>query len=115
MLVRGIIQHISDVDVICRGAAWETVQRIGTLQYNDDYDVAIVTLNDGRMTFGNKWGIGNLDIDVLIDEAENIDGLPFVQLKRVVEYKLVRASRKDMQHIELPKHSKYFSLVRDLI
>ncbi len=30
--------------------------------------------------------IGDLDVEVLIDEAEYIDESPFVQLKHVVEY-----------------------------
>ncbi len=111
LIVRCIIPATNDLDIICRGAAWEMVQKVGTLQYNDVYDVAIVTLNDGKVTFGNSWGIGDFDVDDLIDDAEYIDELPFVQLKHVVDYKLQRASAKDLLHIESVKQSKYFALV----
>lgn len=110
LFVRGIISNITDLDVVCRGVAWEKVQEIGTLQYNDVYDVAIVTVNDGRMTFGNSWGIGDFDVDDLIDGAEYIDDVPFVQIKHVVDYKMQRASVNDLRHIESLKRSKYFAL-----
>ena len=85
LFIRGIITNISDLDIICRGSVWEKVKKVGALQYNDDYDVAIVTLNGGQVTFGNRWGIDNFDIGALIDDAEYIDKVPFVQLRHVVE------------------------------
>ena len=35
LLVRGIIPESNDLDVICRGEAWERVKQIGTLTHND--------------------------------------------------------------------------------
>ena len=63
LIVRGIIAATNDLDIICRGAAWTKVKKIGTLQYNDDYDAEIVTFHDGQMTFGNSWGIGSFDVE----------------------------------------------------
>jgi hypothetical protein len=54
----------------------ELVQEIEALQYNDAYDVAIITVSDWSMTFGNSWGIANFDVDDLIDGAEYIDNVP---------------------------------------
>lgn len=116
MIVRGIIPPTNDLDVICRGAAWESVKEIGTLHFNDEYGVEIVALFDGRVTFGNKWGIGDFDVDELIDNAEAIDGLPFVRLEHVVAYKKNRGSAKDRHHIELLERSNFLlgvSLARD--
>jgi hypothetical protein len=45
------------------------VQKFRTLQFNDDYGVEIVILFDGKVTFGNKWGIGHFNVDELIDDA----------------------------------------------
>jgi hypothetical protein len=109
LIVRGVIAPTNDLDVICRRLAWERVQEIGTLQFNDDYGVEIVTLFDGKVTFGNKWGIGDFNVDELIDDADHFDGLPFVKLKHVIEYKLIRKSKKDVQHIESFRQSKYFA------
>jgi hypothetical protein len=108
LIVRGIIRATNDLDVVCRGVAWDKVREMGSLQFNDDYGVEIVTISDGRVTFGNRWGIGNFDVNMLIDGAEFINGLPFVELKHVVEYKRERASDKDLRHIELLQQTKYF-------
>lgn len=99
LLVRGIIDDANDVDVICRGAAWEKVQTLGPSEYLEKYDVTIVSLDDGRLTFGTSWAIGDFDIDELIDTAETIDGLPFVKLEHVVAYKRIADRGKDRTHI----------------
>jgi len=111
LIVRGIIPATNDLDIVCRGSAWDKIREIGTLQFNDAYGVEIVTFYDGQVTFGNRWGIGNFDVNELIDGAEFIDELPFVKLKHVAEYKLERASPKDLQHINLLRRSKFFALV----
>ncbi len=99
LLVRRIIDDANDIDVICRGAAWEKVQTLGPTEYLDEYDVTIVSLDDGRLTFGTRWAIGDFDIDELIDTAEIIDGLPFVRLEHVVAYKEFANRDKDRAHI----------------
>lgn len=100
LIVRGIIPASNDLDILCRRQAWKTVQEIGDSEYLSDYDVTIVTMCDGRLTFGTQWGIGNFDIDELIDRAEVIDGLPFVALEHVASYKEIRKRPKDLQHLE---------------
>ena len=84
------------------------------MQFSDEYHVEIVTLFDGQVSFGNKWGIGDFDVDELIDGAELIEGLPFVKLKHVVEYKLMRKSKKDLRHIESLKRSPHFASVDEM-
>ena len=103
LIVRGIIPASNDLDIICRGQAWERVKAIGELEYLSKYDVTVVTMCDGRLTFGTKWAIGEFDIDELIDGAEEIDGLPFVQLEHVTNYKAISRRPKDLQHIEALK------------
>ncbi len=103
LIVRGIIRASNDLDIICRGQAWERVKAIGELEYLSKYDVTVVTMCDGRLTFGTKWAIGEFDIDELIDGAEEIDGLPFVQLEHVTNYKEISRRPKDLQHIEALK------------
>ena len=100
MIVRGIIPASNDLDIICRGQAWERVKAIGVLEYLSKYDVTVVTMCGGRLTFGTKWAIGEFDIDELIDGAEEIDGLPFVRLEHVTSYKEISKRPKDLRHIE---------------
>lgn len=100
LIVRGIIPASNDLDIICRGQAWKRVQVMGTAKYQREYDVLVVTLCHGRLSFGNKWGIGDFEIDALIDTAEDIDGLPFVRLEHVASYKEISRRNKDMEHLE---------------
>ena len=59
LIVRGIIAASNDLDVLCRRQAWKTVQELGEPEYLSNYDVNIMTLCDGQLTFGEKWGIGS--------------------------------------------------------
>lgn len=100
LIVRRWISGTNDLDVICRGDAWDLACETGTVNYDERYDVSLASHCNGRVTFGMRWAIGNFDIDELIDTAEIIDGLPFVQLKHVIAYKEIRASAKDLLHLE---------------
>lgn len=107
LIIRNIIAAANDLDIICRGSAWETVQQLGTMEYLDEYDISVVIMCDGRISFGTSWGIGDVDIDELIDSAEIINGLPFVRLEHVVRYKKARASDKDVLHLKAFEDSPY--------
>ena len=100
LIVRGIIPTSNDLDILCRRQAWLTVQELGEPEYLSDYDVNILTMCDGQLTFGEKWGIGEFDTDELIDSAEVIDGLPFVRLGHVASYKKISKRPKDLEHLE---------------
>ena len=100
LIVRGWVQGTNDLDVICRGGAWEQVCRSGVVSHDERYDVSLASHCNGRVTFGTSWGIGEFDVDELIDTAEIIDDLPFVLLRHVVEYKRIRSSPKDLLHLE---------------
>ncbi|MGI9222066.1 MAG: hypothetical protein ACR2QS_13635 [Woeseiaceae bacterium] len=103
LLVRGIIDATNDIDIICRGPAWEKAVSIGEKAFLPDYDVEIVSIDDGAITLGRSWGIGDFDTNELIDSAEMIDGLPFVQINYVIDYKRIAGRSKDLQHLELIK------------
>ena len=71
----------------------------GELVHLDEYNVDIVAIDDGLITLGRSWGIGDLDVQQLIDSAEKINDLPFVLLRYVVEYKEIADRPKDRQHL----------------
>ena len=100
IIVRGIIPFSNDLDIICRGDAWKTVLASGHTEFLEEFDTTVVSMANGAVTFGSAWGIGNFDIDELIDTAEILGGLPFVQLQYVIEYKMIRSQSKDLKHIE---------------
>jgi hypothetical protein len=97
LLVRGIIERAGDLDVICRGAAWEAAQRLGPA--DDQHGVPVVSVFGGLVTLGVRWAVGDVDVDRLIDTAEVIDGLPFVRLEHVVAYKQIADRPKDREHL----------------
>jgi len=101
LIVRGIIDAGNDLDMLCRGAAWERAQELGSLVYLPEHDVSVVSLFGGALTFGTRWAIGDFDVDHLIDTAETIDGLPFVRIEHVVAYKEIAARPKDNEHLRL--------------
>lgn len=101
LIVRGIIEATNDLDVVCRGAAWERVNELGPLVYLPEHDVSVVTLRAGALTFGTRWAIGDFDVDDLIDTAETIDDLPFVRIEHVVAYKEIAGRAKDIEHLQL--------------
>lgn len=100
LLVRGIIEDTNDIDIVCRGDAWQHAQELGEIVYLDEYDVDVVSIDNQRITIGTSWGIGDFDIDELIDTAEEINGLPFVKLRHVIEYKMLANRPKDIVHLE---------------
>jgi hypothetical protein len=97
LLVRGIIEGAGDLDVVCRGAAWEAAQHLGPAA--DQGGVPVVSLFGGAITLGCRWAVGEVDIDRLIDTAEVIDGLPFVRLEHVMAYKGLANRPKDREHL----------------
>jgi len=98
LIVRGIIEATNDLDIICRGEAWEQVRQVGEISSFDDENEC-VNLLEGRITFGITWKYGEFDLDQLIDTAEIIDGLPFVRLGHVIAYKEAANRPKDREHL----------------
>ena len=99
LAIRGLIPRANDLDIICRDEVWAIVSRLGDVRHLPDYDVSVVELAGGALTFGTEWKIGDFDVDELIATAEIIDGLPFVRLEHVVRYKKIRSSEKDLLHL----------------
>lgn len=101
LIVRGIIDATNDLDVVCRGAAWERACELGEMVTLVDHDVDVVSFLDGAITIGTSWAYGDVDIDELIDTAQVIDGLPFARLEHVARYKEIAGRTKDLEHLRL--------------
>ena len=65
-----------------------------------------IDLGNG-LTFGTSWAYGDFDVSLLIDEAEVIDGIPFVRLDHVIEFKRIAGRPKDLLHIRLLEEAGY--------
>lgn len=99
LIVRGWVEPTNDLDIVCRGSAWEKAVSLGELVHLEHWDVDVVAIDGGAITIGRRWAIGDLDVDELIDTAEIIDGLPFVELRFVAEYKRIADRPKDRAHL----------------
>lgn len=100
LLVRGIIEAASDLDILCRDAAWDAVTALAVPRRHPRWGVELVELLDGKLSFGTIWGIGEVDPREVIDTAETIEGLPFARLRYVVAYKRAAGRPKDLEHLE---------------
>jgi hypothetical protein len=101
LLVRRIIDQVGDIDILCRDSAWRAALSMGDLLYLDEYDLEVISIDDGLITLGRSWAYGDFNVDELIDSAEQINGLPFVQLRYVIAYKLLAGRPKDLVHLQL--------------
>jgi len=101
LLAKGIIDAVNDLDVICRGPAWERACELGDLVPIGGTDVMIVSTHDGAITLGRTWAYGSFDLAELITTAEMIKGLPFVRMEHVIEYKTIAGRPKDLAHLAL--------------
>ena len=104
LLIRGIIETCNDLDVLCGPESWSEVSKVGEIVHLRDYGVDIVSMLDNRITFGNRWGIGDFDTNELIESAEDIGSLRFVRLEYVKAYKSIRSSEKDERHLRALNH-----------
>lgn len=59
------------------------------------------SLRKGALEIFYTWAPGAWDVAELIGNAEEIDGLPFVRLESVVEWKQLRNEVKDREDIAL--------------
>ena len=99
LLLRGWIDEVGDLDVVCRGAAWDRacgIGEIGTLQPDG---VEIVAVDGGAITIGRSWRYGDTPVGDLIDGAEDIEGIPCVRLEHIITYKQVADRPKDRAHL----------------
>jgi hypothetical protein len=98
LAVRALIEDVHDLDVVARGTAWEQAKGLAEVRIAPEGD-PVVWLEGGAIEVFGGW-LG-WDIDMLIDNAEIIDGLPFARLEDVLAFKLSLRRPKDIAHARL--------------
>ena len=98
LLIRGVIEEANDLDVVCRPHTWEQARRLGEVVALED-GVEVISVNNGAITFGRSWRYGDVDIEHLIDTADELEGIPFVRLEHVIAYKRIADRPKDRVHL----------------
>ena len=101
LLLRGWIEDVGDLDVVCRGAVWDRALEVGEVTVLQPDGVDIVAVDGGLITIGRSWRYGETPIDTYIDTAEEIDGIPCVLLEHIVAYKRIADRPKDRAHLQV--------------
>lgn len=105
MLAHGLKTTIGDLDVIARGPAWERAVALGEPGYSALRGDPCVRFWQGRIEVFRTWVTDYCTVDELIDGADVIEGIRFVQLPHVLAYKRLLGRRKDAADIlVLEKH-----------
>ncbi|MFH1047952.1 MAG: hypothetical protein V1738_06660 [Patescibacteria group bacterium] len=99
MCVRGL-RDAKDLDIIARGPALEIARTAGKESTALSGNVSFVFF-DGDIEMFDRWAPGQWDVDQLIDTADIIDGLRYVQLNQVLNWKRTLNRPKDQADIEL--------------
>ena len=94
------LRTAKDIDLIVTSDFFRKCKHSGEWQaekLKDHHEV----LTKGDVSMYDSWAPDSWDIAQMIQEAEVIDGVPFVKLETVLEWKKIRNSEKDKEDIKL--------------
>ncbi|MEV5310806.1 hypothetical protein [Streptomyces sp. NPDC052610] len=86
MFAHGLRKEIGDIDVVASGAAWSRALELGQPEAAPLGYAQHVVLFDGTVEILDGWF--GYPVDILILEAEVIEGIRFMPLTRVLEWKV---------------------------
>lgn len=94
------LRECGDIDIVVTQDIWDEYKarpewQLGKTHHGNPY------LLNARIELLKDWKPGVWDIKRLIEEAEIIDGLPFVTLEYVVKWKRLSGREKDMRDIAI--------------
>lgn len=95
LVLHGLTEEAGDVDVIARGPAWQQALGLGEPQPGKiDLCVAVPELG---VEVWSGWM--DEDIDLLVNGAEVVSGVPCVALPAVLRFKEAAGRPKDAAHV----------------
>lgn len=99
--IRGL-RDCRDIDIIVVEDLWDECKKNNWELGTTSYDIQCLCNDENdEIELWKDCKPGNWDIKKLIEDAEIIDGLPFVRLERVLEYKKLRVKEKDLKDIKI--------------
>jgi hypothetical protein len=97
MAVRGM-REAKDIDIIITSELFRKLKQDDTWKAEALRDHHEVLNRDGVSLF-DSWAPDSWDIPAMIKEADVIEGVPFVKLETVLEWKKIRDLPKDKEDI----------------
>lgn len=91
-----------DLDLIARGAAWDKATELAQPEIAG-LGGNVIKINDGAIEIFDGWAPGEWDINELINNADEIEGIRFVKLEEVLRWKVLMDRSKDKMHIQILK------------
>ncbi|WP_435148424.1 hypothetical protein [Micromonospora aurantiaca (nom. illeg.)] len=101
LFVRGWIDDPGDIDVVARRDAWTVAMRHGQPQPAPFGNVQRISVFEGDVEILNGWFPEFWPTDDLIDGADVVEGLRFVQLSVVVKTKQMLMRPRDVAHLAI--------------
>ena len=95
LVVRNLRQS-DDIDLIVKKDLWDKLSQKYKVEGSKNNLIKI-----GKIEIWNDWLYLKESVEELIDDSEIIDGLPFVKLKYVLEWKKKMNREKDIEDIKL--------------
>ncbi|WP_336113505.1 hypothetical protein [Streptomyces sp. PTD9-10] len=103
LYVRGLRARMGDLDVLARGEAWERALALGAPEATvSGYGLRVVHPT-ASIEIMDRWTPG-WSTDRLIDDADVIDGVPFMRLGDVLRWKIAAARPKDHADVAAIRH-----------
>ena len=101
MGIRGF-KECSDIDLIVVEELWQKYKNESGWEYKiTENGVEHIESSDSNIEIWHDWRPWYQDITPFINSAEIIDGLPFVRLDHVLEWKKKFGREKDKKDIEI--------------
>lgn len=103
LAARGL-REAHDADIIVKSGLWQRL----TQAYNDNLDAGRPPIILGNIEIWPHWFEMTDKIDEMIESAEIIQGLPFVRLDYVLDWKQAMGRDKDKRDVELINEFLYY-------
>ena len=95
------LREMHDIDIIVSDKLFDEYAKKDGWEVKEIYGYRDWLKNDDlEIEMGRDWHEG-WDVEKMIKEADIIDGLPFVELKYLVEWKKFFGREKDLKDVEL--------------
>jgi hypothetical protein len=101
LLAHALNESIHDLDLVARGKAWEIAETLGPIVGSQSGFGRRIALNHGAIEVFDHWVGGLTDVEAIIDNAEFVDGVPFMSLKDTMIWKRGLGRAKDLVDIRL--------------
>ena len=102
IIVRGLREASHDIDIIVKDSIWDGyIHEPGWINKPCGNNDSYLKWKGHNIELWRSWAPGQWNINMIIDESELIDTLPYVRLETVLDWKRKNGRPKDLKDVEL--------------